>query len=180
MVYALIIYSMSIITWGLKNYLNRINLSIWTKIVHILITFLLFQYYFVYFRMMLWSLFRNGFESFHSQGEFYAFNKLIDFLLTMLFFLTSFFVAGLALNLAVKGKSRKLLLISSPFIVIITTLDLYKLSIVNFNLVGKPKLFLVLFILVTVIFGVINLFYNIKPGKNIFILSQQNSPAPNI
>lgn len=180
MVYAIIVYSMSVIVWGLKNYLNKINLPIWTKIVHVLISFLLFQYYFVNFRGMLWSLFRHGFESFHSQGEYYAFNKPVDFLITWLFFLISFFVAGLALNLAVKGKSRKLLLTSSPFIVIITTLDLYKLGIVNYNMVGEPKLFFVLFILVTVIFGVVNLFYNIKPGKNIFILSQQNLPAPNV
>lgn len=143
----------------------------------LVIAFILFQYYFGSFRHMLWNLFRNEFNSFQPATEYHAFNKSIDLLITVLFFLTSFFVAGLSLNIAVRAKSRKLLLISSPLIIIITSLDFYKSSIVESGLAPGTKFFLVFLIFVIIIIGAINLFYHLKPGKSIFISGRQNPPV---
>lgn len=172
MIYAIVVYSFSISLWGVKNYLKKIKLPIWVKVVHLIIAFILFQYYFGNFRTMLWGFYRNGIDSILT-NDFYAFNKSLDMVIAILFFLCSFFVAGLSLNMAVKARSRKLLLVTSPVIIILTSLDLYKSAIVESGLAKSTKTFFVFLMFVVIVFGVVNLFYNLNPGKKIFILSQK-------
>jgi hypothetical protein len=173
MVYELIVFSALVLIWGVNNYLKKIDLPLWVKITYLIITFLLFEYYFGSFRITLWDLYRNGFEVFHSTAGVYAFNKNIDLSISILFFLVSFFVSGLALNIAVKAKSRKLLLWSTPIIIIVTILDFYKSSILESGFARSTKTFLVFTIMVSVILGVINLIYNLNPWKQIFILAKK-------
>ncbi|UBM62545.1 hypothetical protein LA303_00855 [Candidatus Sulfidibacterium hydrothermale] len=168
MIYALIIYMLSVAIPARKNYLHSSQLSIGVKAIHLIITSILFIYYFSNFRMMLWNLFRNGTEGFYTIKGVYAYNKSTDLIISILFFAISFFVSGLALNLAVRAKSRKLLLLTSPLIIIATSFDLYKFTIIE-SISEKDNLFLLFIILfIGIFFGLINLFYNIKPGKNIF------------
>jgi hypothetical protein len=173
MVYELIVFSALVIIWGVNNYLKTIDLPLWVKITFLIVTFLLFEYYFGSFRHTLWDLYRNGFEVFHSTAGGYAFNRDIDLLISILFFLMSFFVSGLALNIAVKAKSRKLLLWTTPVILIVTILDFYKSSILEYGFAKSTKTFLVFTIMVSVILGIINLIYNLNPWEKIFILAQK-------
>lgn len=171
MIYAIVVYSLSVLLWGIKNYLKEIKLPFWVKAIHLVIAFILFQYYFGNFRTMLWDFFRNGTDSFFVNDS-YAFNKSLDSAITISFFLCSFFVAGLSLNIAVRAKSRKLLLMTSPVIVLLTSLDLYKSSIIESGLAASIKTFFVFLIFVAIVLGVINLFYNLNPGKKIFIFPE--------
>ncbi len=168
MIYELIVFSASVIIWGVNNYLKRVDVALWVKISYLIITFLFFQYYFGSFRITLWDFYRNGFDVFNSTTGEYAFNKNADLSISVLFFLISFFVSGLALNIAVKAKSRKLLLWTTLIIIIITILDFYKASILEFGLARSTKTFIVFTIMVSVILGIINLIYNTNPWKRIF------------
>jgi len=173
MVYELIVFTALVIMWGVKNYLKKVDLPLWVKITYLVVTFLLFEYYFGSFRHTLWDLYRNGFEVFLSATGEYVFNRNVDLLISILFFLVSFFVSGLALNIAVKAKSRKLLLWTTPIIIIVTILDFYKSSILESGFAKSTKTFLVFTIMVSVILGIINLIYNLNPWKKIFILAQK-------
>ncbi|UBM61527.1 hypothetical protein LA303_08870 [Candidatus Sulfidibacterium hydrothermale] len=171
MLYALVIYIVSVAVPARKNYLQSSKIAIWVKAIHLIITSILFIYYFNNFRVMLWNLYRNGVNGFYTIKGIYAFSKSTDLIIAVSFFMVSFFVSGLALNLAVRAKSRKLLLLSSPIIIVATSFDLYKFAIVE-SLSAKDNLFLLVTIsYLTLFFSLINLFYNIKPGKNIFKVS---------
>lgn len=168
MIYALIIYLLFGGLWTKKSYLKSQYLPLWVKVTHLAITLILFVYYFSNFRMMLWNLIRNGIRGFSPSNGIYAFSQSNDLIISISFFLVSIFVSGLALNLSAKSKSRKLLLLTSPLIIIATSFDLYKFTIIE-SISEKDNLFLLFIILfVGIFFGLINLFYNIKQGKNIF------------
>lgn len=172
MIYALVIFTSSVLLWGINNYLKRLELSVFIKAIHLIISFILFQYYFRNFRTTLWEIFRNGTDAF-SPTNIYVFNRLSDSTISILFFLCSFFVAGLSLNIAVRAKSRKLLLITSPLIALLTSLDLYRVAVLELGLAKNIKSFSLYLTFVLIVFGLINLFYNIGPGKKIFF-------APNV
>lgn len=166
MIYALLIYLLSVYFGSLKNYLKDAKVSIGIKIIFITISFFIFQYYFKSFRLTLWDIYQNGFTVF--SPEICVFNGVKDSIILILFFITSFFMSGLILNIVVRGKGHKLFLFISPFIILITTLDLYIFSITESDLIEGGKTFVVFLGLVTIAIGLINLFYNIKPVQKLF------------
>lgn len=173
MIYALIIYIIFGGLWSKKSYLKSQCFPFWVKATHLILTLILFMFYFNHFRIMLWDIIRDGIISIStSKVGVYAFGQTTDLIISISFFLTSFFVTGLALSLASRLKSRKLLLITSPFIIASTSFYIYKFSIVN-SITKKDNLFLlILIVLITLFFTIINLFYNIKPGKKLFKIEE--------
>jgi hypothetical protein len=154
---------MFVVGFGFKNYLLNKNISLAIKISHLLITFLIFQYYFIDFRSMLWQILQQK-PIFNNVYQF-------DFITSILYFFNCAFVSGLALNIAVKARSRKLFLFSSPFIVSITSLNLYSFIIINYEFEATgASTFLIIFFLMSFIFAIVNLYYNF-PGKKVFIQS---------
>jgi hypothetical protein len=154
---------MFVVGFGIKNYLLNKQISLAIKICHLLITFLIFQYYFIDFRNMLWQIIRQK-TIFNNVCQF-------DFITSILYLFNCAFVSGLALNIAMKARSRKLFLFSSPFIVSITSLDLYSFILIDYELesTGVSTFFIILFIM-SFIFTLINLYYNF-PGKKVFVES---------
>jgi hypothetical protein len=161
---------MFVLVFGIKNYLSNKEISLTLKISHLLITFLIFQYYFIDFRNMLWELLQHNESVFYSKENFAKNTNHFDFITSILYFLNCAFVSGLTLNIAMKARSRKLLLFSSPIIVIITSLDLYKYILTNYKLeVGGISVLLIIFFLVSLIFVSANLYYNFPPGRKVFV-----------
>ncbi len=169
MIITIFIYGVLAVPLGLKNYLKKSEIPLFVKVIHLVLTFLIFQYYLEDFRIMLWDIFKEGTTAFYSTGEHICFSKEFDLITSILYFIQALFVAGLMLNLAAKAKSRKLLLYTTPLIVIITSLDLVKYIYTEFQIEESLLYsFFIAFIIVLIIFGLINLFYLIKPGKILF------------
>lgn len=169
MIITVLIYVIYVIHIGLKNYLKKIEIPLFVKVIHLILTFILFQYYFEDFRIMLWDLFKEGTTALYSTSEHVYFSKEFDLITSILYFLQALFVAGLMLNLAAKAKSRKLLLYTTPLIVIITSLDLVKYIYTEFQIEENLLYsFLITFLIVFVFYGLLNLFYFVKPGNIIF------------
>jgi hypothetical protein len=99
------------------------------------------------------------------------YSKTYDLITSILFFFLSSFVVGLSLNLAVKAKSRTLLLYFSPVIATITGLHLYKSVLKYMEYTGDIYLFLITMLLVIIVFGLIDFFYTLKPVKKMFMVN---------
>jgi len=173
MIYSIIVFTFFISVFGKKDYLKSSNVKLIIKVIHLFITFILFQYYFGNFRIILWDLFRNGISAFYSTQENTSFTKGFDLLSSIIYFIVSLYVAGLALNLATKVKGRKLFLFSSPIIAVVTSIDLAKLLVTEYDL-GEEFIFSILltFVFLSIVFGLINIFYFFNPGKKLFIYSR--------
>jgi hypothetical protein len=166
--YAAIIYIIFVLVFGIKNYLLNREISLSIKISHLLLTFLIFQYYFIDFRKLLWEILEHSTSYTKENISRYKFQ--FDFITSIIYFFNCAFVSGLTLNMAMKAKSRKLFLYSSPIIVSITSIDLYKFMLIHFEIeAGGLRGFFVIFLLVSSIFIIANLYYNLPPGKKVFM-----------
>lgn len=173
MIIAILIYLIYVIPLGIRNYFKNENIPTFVKFSNIIVTFLIFQYYIGDFRHILWDLFENGIGAFYSTQENTSYTKGFDLLSSIIYFIVSLYVAGLVLNLAAKVKSRRLFLFSSPIIVVVTSIDLAKLLVAEYDL-GEEFIFSILlaFVFLSIIFGLINIFYFFNPGKKLFIYSR--------
>ena len=168
MIYTIFIFCFFVFTFGLNNYLKNRGISLYIKIIHLLITFGIFEYYFLNFRKTVWDIFINGLDAFYTSKEFIYYSKPVDFISSILFFIVSGFMSGLALDLAVKAKSRRLFIYISPLIVFVTSLHLYKFMLEYFNIMGDIYFQIINVLLLSLIFGVIVLFYILKPVRKMF------------
>lgn len=178
MIYSVIVFLFFVVVFGLRNYLLKSKVPLIIKILHLIISFVLFQYYFGSFRFQLWDFIRNGFESFYTSEDFLYYSKSFDLMTSILFFLIAIYTAGLVLNMAVKAKSRRLLLYTSPIIAAVTSFDLFKLLVRDYEVSAELSSYTITLLFVSVIYGVINLFYNLNPGKQIFTLAQKVDYPP--
>lgn len=170
MIISILIYLIFVIPLGIKNYFRNDNIPNIVKISNIIITFIIFQYYFGDFRHMLWDIFKTGIISFYSTQENTYFTKEFDLFSSIIYFLVSLYTAGLVLNLAAKARSQRLFLYTSPIIVIITSIDFAKLLVSDYGYEGDFFYSILLsFIFLSLFFGLINVFYFVNPGKKLFI-----------
>jgi hypothetical protein len=121
---------------------------------------------------MLWDIFKTGITSLYSTQEYVYFTREFDFLTSIIYFLGSLYSAGLALNIAAKAKSQRLFLYSSPILVIVTSIDFAKSLVSDYGLEGNFLYSILLSIVIlSLFFGLINIFYFVNPGKKLFIHS---------
>lgn len=169
MIYGFIVYIGFVLYFGLNNYLRKEQVSLMQKGVHLLICLLLFLYYFIDFRNAILGIYQNGVESLFTTGIHEKFSKKFDLFTSVIYFINCGFMSGLVLNMAVKAKSRELLLYSSPIVVLITSADLYKLVLNNSGIDhGDWRLYVFIIIPVGVFYGLVNLYFR-TIGKKTFV-----------
>ena len=169
MIITALIYIVYVFPLGLKNYLKKSEIPLLVKVIHLILTFILFQYYFEDFRIKLWDVFKEGIAAFYMTNEHISFSREFDLITSVLYFLLAIYMAGLMLNLAAKVKSKKLFLFTTPLIAIITSLDLVKYIFNEYQLDESILYsFFIAFLIVLIILGLVNLFYSIKPGNKLF------------
>ncbi len=168
MIYIIFVYTASILIFGVKNYLGNPQIPVYVKILHIIITFILFQSYFGHLRFFVFNIYNIGFGAFFTTTEFDKYSKSFDLISSLLYFITCIITTGISLDLAMKAKGRKLLMYFSPLIVLSTSIETYKYILREFDFDETKILFLVPFSIMLILFGCLNLYYNVNPGKRIF------------
>jgi hypothetical protein len=152
--------------FGVNNYLKTKEYPLLIKVFHVLITFIVFQFYFIDFRIILWDLFRDGIDAFYNNTHI-IFSIELDILISIIYFITCVFLSGLSLGIGMKAKGRKLFLKLSPFFVLITSIRGYGKYLLEYETKKSMIDFLIIVLIFSLVFGLINFFYN-KPGKSIF------------
>jgi hypothetical protein len=169
MIYGIIVYIGFVLYFGINNYLKKEQFTPMQKGVHLFIGLLLFLYFFLDFRNGILGIYQNGVDSFYTIEIHEKYSKRFDLFTSVIYFINCGFMAGLALNMAVKAKSRELLLYSSPIVVLITSADLYKVVLKNSAIIHADwRLYVFIIIPVGMFFGLVNLYLNTL-GKKIFV-----------
>lgn len=168
MIYIILVYTASLLIFGKKNYLGNSKIPTYVKILHIIITFILFQFYFGDLRIFIVDFYNVGVDTFFTTTEFDKYSRSFDLISSLIYFITCIIATSISLDLAMKAKGRKLLMYFSPLIVLSTSIETYKYIIREFDFDDTKGLFFISFIFMLILFGCLNLYYNVNPGKRIF------------
>jgi len=168
--FELIIFLVIVLPVAFKRYLLRSEYKVYTRWGNLVISFLLFTYFFSEFRLQIWHVYKNGFDSlfskYFSENISYVYQETV----IIIYLLLCFFMSGLALNLGFKiKKSRRLFIIMLPIIWIILV-NYYFIYYTFFTEDYSNKL--LTFILIGIVFLIpivaLYLFYNHRSMKSLF------------
>lgn len=158
----------------LKGYIPANKADKWVNIIHIIITFFIFEYYFMDFYIFTMRIFDSGLYEF-PQNYASIFSTSFNAVIIFVYYLASFFMSIFILWFLIARRGRKMFLYVSIVMSIISTLDISQAYSYTYK---DDDLRLILFVVgggVTLFYGTINLFYNTKNGRKLFKLIPHES-----
>ena len=168
--FEIIIFLVIVLPVAFKRYLVKSEYKAWVRWGNLIISFLLFMYFFAEFRIQIWDVYKNGFENLFSKYLFENMSHAYQKTVIIIYLIICLYMSGLTLNLGFKiKKSRKLFIISLPIIWII--LINYYYIYYTFSMEDYSSVFLT-FLLIGIVFLIpvvlLYLFYNHSSMKTFF------------
>lgn len=168
MIYSLITFIITVYPFAVRNYLKRDNIKILQKILHLLIALGIYSLFLISVVEILFDLKNYGFNGFLTSETYEYYSKDFDLITSIVYFLVALYSVGLSLNIASKGHSRKLLIFSSPIIVIVTTIKTTKYLLEQNQTGDFLRISVMVLVFNILVFSLINIYYSIPYGRCIF------------
>ena len=168
--YGIVIFFIIVFPFAIKKYLRNSEYLLIVILSNFLISLALFVFFFEEFRLQLWDIYKNGFNSLYTIELYYPFSKTYFLITNLLYFLLCFFVAGISISLGlIKERIRSLFLKSLPIIWLILTNYFFQLYFVFTNELSRNKF--IVFIATGLLTGIILLLiYSVFSSKPIKLL----------